>query len=383
MCSKKMENKIAKYTRSIIEAYALGEFDPGTVRAVKLWLGNDKNSSEKEGALTEYWNCLDNEETHRSYCALLEVRRSLKMSEFLAGSIHRNDPDANTVTKWYRDMSEPSLNPGAKYYGRQGGKLTHRPAAERVTLHDGLRSRRVIVWMAAAIIPVLILLGLLMGHNETTHLSATQKIVYTTGEYESKRFTMPDGTEVVLNENSRLEYLNDRETSLVGEAYFNVESDPSHPFIVDAGKAKIKVTGTEFNINAYRDSNHTNIDHYAGKVEVTIGGNSYMMSPGERIHYDHLANQVSRTTAEKSLKPEWMQDRLSMIDKTIPEILASLEWFYNVSIAIPENIDSKSLYVFELEGDEDINATLDMLRSVSGAFDYTIDGNTVIIKAIK
>ena len=36
-----------------------------------------------------------------------------------------------------------------------------------------------------------------------------------------------------------------------GEAYFEVESDKEHPFIVKTKQLTVEATGTAFNVNAY------------------------------------------------------------------------------------------------------------------------------------
>ena len=69
---------------------------------------------------------------------------------------------------------------------------------------------------------------------------------------------LPDGTVAYLNSGSTLiypvPYDNDkRAVTLDGEGYFKVTHDPEKPFIVNVadGKMRVKVLGTEFNLQAY------------------------------------------------------------------------------------------------------------------------------------
>jgi transmembrane sensor len=69
-------------------------------------------------------------------------------------------------------------------------------------------------------------------------------------------FILPDGTHVWLNSGSVLEYpvafADDiRQVKLTGEAFFDVKKDPSHPFIVNAGKINVEVKGTRFDVCNY------------------------------------------------------------------------------------------------------------------------------------
>lgn len=68
--------------------------------------------------------------------------------------------------------------------------------------------------------------------------------------------TLTDGSIITLNKQSKLIYpeafsKKERCLRLSGEAFFLITKDPEKPFIVDLGKAKVKVLGTSFNISAY------------------------------------------------------------------------------------------------------------------------------------
>jgi len=68
--------------------------------------------------------------------------------------------------------------------------------------------------------------------------------------------TLPDGTKVSLNKNTRLSFpekfaAKKREVKLTGEARFEVRHDAGSPFVVEAGKAQVRVLGTVFSVKAY------------------------------------------------------------------------------------------------------------------------------------
>ncbi|NQY11365.1 MAG: FecR domain-containing protein [Flavobacteriales bacterium] len=67
---------------------------------------------------------------------------------------------------------------------------------------------------------------------------------------------LADGTSISLNKNSTLSYPesfddNVRLVKLKGEGYFEVESDPNKPFIIEVGNTRVQVMGTKFNVNGY------------------------------------------------------------------------------------------------------------------------------------
>ena len=68
---------------------------------------------------------------------------------------------------------------------------------------------------------------------------------------------LPDGSKVWLNAGSSLKYptqFSDKQrvVSMQGEAYFEVESDKEHPFIVKTKQLTVEATGTAFNVNTYK-----------------------------------------------------------------------------------------------------------------------------------
>ena len=80
-----------------------------------------------------------------------------------------------------------------------------------------------------------------------------------TAQNDVVRDTLGDGSIIALNANSTLRYPERfeepvRKVHLSGEAFFEVTPDRSHPFVVDAGFAQIRVVGTAFNIKAIPES---------------------------------------------------------------------------------------------------------------------------------
>lgn len=81
---------------------------------------------------------------------------------------------------------------------------------------------------------------------------------------------LPDNSLIDLNTDTRIVvryYADMREVLLEsGEASFSVTADSSRPFIVRAGRAVVRVTGTRFNVRRFEDA--TEVAVSAGAVEV-------------------------------------------------------------------------------------------------------------------
>lgn len=77
--------------------------------------------------------------------------------------------------------------------------------------------------------------------------------------------TLPDGTEITLNRDSKLVYpekfdRKKRTVTLTGEAFFKVKHNAAQPFIVDAGPAGIRVLGTSFRVKT-RSSSQSQVNN--------------------------------------------------------------------------------------------------------------------------
>jgi transmembrane sensor len=76
---------------------------------------------------------------------------------------------------------------------------------------------------------------------------------YESGD-QARTFVLPDQSSIILAPSSRIDFsMRDgkRLAQLVGQAQFSVAHDADHPFLIQAGEARVRVLGTRFNL-AYR-----------------------------------------------------------------------------------------------------------------------------------
>lgn len=107
-----------------------------------------------------------------------------------------------------------------------------------------------------ALAPAAILLGALLlapGWYLWEH-TPRHSLSVETSRQETRQLHLPDGTRIDVNIASRLQlryYPGRREVTLdQGEAFFHVAPDAARPFTVDAGRSRITVVGTAFNVHA-------------------------------------------------------------------------------------------------------------------------------------
>lgn len=112
-------------------------------------------------------------------------------------------------------------------------------------------SRVFFVIRAAAVILVLVSFSILFFSKRETELPWLSAV----SQDETLHVRLPDGSLVTLNAHSTLSYSpkfaeGKRETRLTGEAFFDVQRDPAHPFTIQAGPTTVEVLGTSFNVRS-------------------------------------------------------------------------------------------------------------------------------------
>lgn len=161
-------------------------------------------------------------------------------------------------------------------------------------------------------------------------------------------FTLPDGSVVALNSNSKLvfpkQFKGDtREVTIEGEAFFDVKPNPEKPFIINAGNARVKVVGTSFNVSAYPETETVEVVVKTGKVQVISksanelsAGAQIYLTPGEK---GTLLNKNSNPQKSENTDPNylaWKTHDLVFAEVPLNEVFKCLEKTYHVNIEVLE-----------------------------------------------
>lgn len=95
-----------------------------------------------------------------------------------------------------------------------------------------------------------------------------------TAAAERVSITLPDSTEVILNNNSTLQYTladGKRQVSLDGMAFFSVKRNEALPFVISAADTEVEVLGTKFSVENIADRQRVRVDVQEGKVAFRAG----------------------------------------------------------------------------------------------------------------
>ena len=190
---------------------------------------------------------------------------------------------------------------------------------------------------------------------------------------------LADGSKVWLNSGSSLTYPDKfvnhkRIVKLVGEAYFEVHSDKSQPFIVEAKSVSVTATGTKFNVEAYAKSNKIQVSLASGKVSVkklsdeNNASTIATLTPNQHLIYDTETDQNVIENEDVYKYIAWKDGKLIFRNESLSEIADKISQLYNVDIELQgKNLeDYKFRATFQ---DESLGEILKLLK-LSSPIDY-------------
>lgn len=147
-----------------------------------------------------------------------------------------------------------------------------------------------------------------------------------TGIGELRTVTLPDGSRAHLDAGSALalDYSGDRRrlTLLFGEALFEVEPDPSRPFIVAAGGGEIAARGTAFDVATGRARTEVTVTEHS--VEVIGAGTPLRLEAGQQTAFAPGESAVAPYAADPERVTAWRRKRLYFKDKPLGDVIAAL-----------------------------------------------------------
>jgi transmembrane sensor len=159
---------------------------------------------------------------------------------------------------------------------------------------------------------------------------------YETQAGERARTSLPDGSQVELAAGSRLQvvfYRNRRETALAtGEAYFAVAKDAQRPFSVEAGGAKVRVTGTKFSVRFVGGSADVALEE--GSIELTApdGAMARLSAPAAARAGVGGVAMLGATEVERLTG--WRRGQLVFHDQPLADVVRELSRYRRAPVAV-------------------------------------------------
>lgn len=193
--------------------------------------------------------------------------------------------------------------------------------------------------------------GIFSRGGELQYDSDAQVVAYntlTTANGGNYRIVLPDGTKAWLNAGSSLRYPTsftgaERQVEMEGEVYFEVARQAKKFLVKIRDRAAIEVTGTHFNVNAYRDEPVLRTSLLEGRISL----NGKQLLPGEEgMLYPN--GRVTTQEADVYAAVAWKDGYFSFNDAGLPEVMRQLARWYNVEVEFRGRVADDVLFSGEI-----------------------------------
>ncbi len=196
---------------------------------------------------------------------------------------------------------------------------------------------------------------------------------------------LSDGTKVFLNSDSRLKFPvtfngENRRVELSGEAFFEVVSDSSHPFIVHTRDMETRVLGTSFDIQAYPDELTIKTTLLTGRVQVSVNHLSLTetLKPGLQASWTKGTDKITVKEVNVATQALWRDGIIMLDDDGLENVMRMLARWYNVTYEFKGDRSVKHTFTGKIDRNEDLESVLKTLTLLGGP-KFEIRGTVVYI----
>jgi ferric-dicitrate binding protein FerR (iron transport regulator) len=217
-------------------------------------------------------------------------------------------------------------------------------------------------------------------------LTEDGEVKYKTAYAETMQLSLPDGSTVVLNANSKLKFIDnwhrtiEREIWLDGEAFFEVQEKtynqkPSKFIIHTTSGIEVTVLGTSFNVNDRKYKAEVVLN--SGKVKLTSPqfNQDLFMIPGDMVSYQSETGKIEKKKVDPAQYAEWTNQQLNFTDEPLNEIIDRVETLFGLQIRF-ENFNPKGKRFTGATPYQDVEILLLTIAKAYG-LTYEKNGNSI------
>ena len=227
---------------------------------------------------------------------------------------------------------------------------------------------------------VILLLG--VGFIAQKYLAPSPDMIAVLSGDQMKEVLLPDGSMVTLNKQAELVYPEkfkgrERVLKLRGEAFFEVMSNPSKPFLVDVDqKALIRVLGTSFNINPDASDESISVQVVEGRVAFSSleGSDEIILVKDEQATLTN-GNLIREDTVDRNFL-SWKTGLIFFENTSIGEVLKKLQVLYHIEMELHLSVPEELSFTSTLDN-QDLESVLDEISLVLG-LDYRYENEKVV-----
>jgi ferric-dicitrate binding protein FerR (iron transport regulator) len=243
------------------------------------------------------------------------------------------------------------------------------------------KTRRLTAWLSAAAAVLIIATGSWFFLRPA---SVSPSLITLQTSHHAQQFMLPDKSTIWLKKFTRLQYdgalfgkANRAVTLLEGEAFFDVQQDVEHPFLVNSKGVETKVLGTSFSVLMEGD---IIITVATGKVGIRFQGNELgALTPGKQMLV-HESGAVERKDQPEWLAGIWKESSLQLSDAPYDDLGLALEQFYGIHLETASSKVRAQRYNIQLKRETPVEEVIQVLSLLNGITYEKKDAITYIIK---
>lgn len=222
--------------------------------------------------------------------------------------------------------------------------------------------------------------------KKDTTTTSQNTLIAKTASGERKQISLPDGSQVWLNGNTKITFITSKKNSkrilyLSGQGFFDIKHNVNKPFIVKTPHASIKVLGTRFDVIAYPDDAVTEAVLTGGSILFTTNKVHKQISrhidPGQKVSINYLSGQLKVINVDTTFYTLWREGKLLFRNETFARVAKAMEHKYGIQIIFKDQSLSEERLNGYLEK-ESLREALEALK-LTLQFQYKIENEEVII----
>lgn len=224
--------------------------------------------------------------------------------------------------------------------------------------------------------------------NEQPSSSAVNFYATKTGQIQTLILT--DGSEITLGAKSKIKIKIDNSERaaelLYGEAFFDIASDKSRPFLVLADNVAIEVIGTQFNV--LKRSKSINVSVLEGQVNVSNRvtqssnknmGNLVSLTAGQQVVKTNNSSFGQIASIDIAGLATWRSGRLIFTETTLGDVITDASRYYDGKFSMQSDELASKKVTLSLRTDQ-VDQLPQMLAQVLPIDYRQIPGNIIVLE---
>lgn len=290
------------------------------------------------------------------------------------------------VTDAWNAIEPHALSPEMMALRRDALDAAQNAARERWRVRSGTRSWTAIAASVLCLVGAAALVALsLIGVGDQ----------YRTAVGERRTVTLADNSRVAIDADSAITVIFEDRMRLIrlekGQAFFNVEKDPTRPFVVEAGGRRVVALGTAFNVELL--GGELRVTLVEGRVAVRAIADGGALSlpgaqlpagvkelkPGEQL--TAFTGTAARVAAAPNLEAatSWREGKLIFDDEPLGDALARVQRYSRVRIALADR-KLNAIRVSGVFNAGDVSAFVGAIKAYYPVDAITSNDNEIILR---